>query len=649
MLKKAISAIVFLSACLWLPATLAAEVPDWLRVMAKQPVRTYADDVNAVVLLDDQTTTVKDNGEIVQQSRVVIRILRAEGRRLSTFPVSYDSDSKVSYMHGWSITNKGQEYESKDISEQNVSSYFVYADEKIKMIHVPGADVGTVMAFEFEQKKRPYIFQDHWDFQSFLPVEKSRYELHLGSGWRARLDWVNHEEQKATEQNGALIWQLSDIPRIENEPHRPPSRALAARMVITFLSDKSPEKSYRSWPEFGSWYARLAAGVREPTPAIEQKVKELAPADKPLMERIKAVANFAQHDVRYVEISIGIGGWRPHSAADTFTNKYGDCKDKATVLSSMLTQIGVKSYYVLVHIERGTFTKDSPPQAAFDHMILAIVLPDAGYGKPLPALYEHPTLGRLLIFDPTNEWVPFGQIPYYEQDNYGLLVADQGGEYIHLPLSGPESNGIHRTSKLKLLPEGTLQGEVEEVYAGFDAMIQRIYLQHETDSDRRKVIEHFVGRSMSNFQVENFDVINANENDKDLIVRFRITADHYARPLGALLLVRPRVLGEWAGGWDPNKPRHYAYDFPAPFLSSDQVEISLPEGFKVDELPDPAKASFPFGTYTSSAENAGNVLKYHREYKMTATQVPFSQIADLAKLFSSINVDEKAQAVLKKN
>ncbi len=649
MLKKAISAIVFLSACLWLPAAAAVEIPDWLRVTAKQPARAYADDVNAVVLLDDQTTTVKENGEIVNQGRRIIKILRAEGRRLADFEVHYRSDSKVNYLHGWSITSKGQEYEAKDISERSVSSYEVYADIKAKMIHVPGGDVGTVVGFEYEQQSRPYIFQDFWDFQSFWPVEKSRYRLHLGSGWRFKAEWLNHEENKPTEEKGDLVWQLSDIPRIELEPHRPPSDALAGLMVVTFLSDKAPDKTYQNWPEFASWYSRLSSGVRDSTPALQQKVKDLAPATQSPMERIQALAHFAQHDVRYVEISIGIGGWRPHAAGDILGNKYGDCKDKATVLSSMLTQIGVKSYYVLVNTERGTFKANSPPQARFDHMILAIALPDASYGKSMPAVYEHPALGHLLIFDPTNEHVPFGQIPFYEQDNYGLLVGEQGGELIHLPLSSPESNGVRRISRLKLLPDGSLQGDVEEVHSGFMAMAARGVLQHETDSDRKKLIERFVGGNLSNVQVDNLELVNANDTDKDLIIRYKITADHYAKTVGALLLVRPRVLGELAGGWDPNKPRHYAYDFPAPFLSSDQVEISLPDGFKVDELPDPAKASFPFGTYTSSAENVGNILKYHREYRVTTTQVPFERISDLAKLFSSINIDEKAQAVLKKN
>jgi hypothetical protein len=115
-----------------------------------------------------------------------------------------------------------------------------------------------------------------------------------------------------------------------------------------------------------------------------------------------------------------------------------------------------------------------------------------------------------------------------------------------------------------------------------------------------------------------------------------------------MLLVRPRVLGELAGPWDPNKPRHYAYDFRAPFLSRDSVEISLPEGFKVDELPEPAKASFPFAQYESKTENAGNVLKYTREYRLTATEVSMEQMDQLKKLFSEINLDEKNMAVLKK-
>jgi hypothetical protein len=649
-LKRVISPI-FLFVCVLAgacPAAAAADVPEWLRNLSRQPAKTYADDVNAVILLDDQTTTIKENGDIIQHGRLALRILRPEGRDWAAYPVPYDSDSKVSYLRGWSITSKGQEYESKDIMEQTVSSYEVYSDVKIKAVLVPGADVGTVVGFEFEQKKRPYIFQDFWGFQTIVPVEQSRYELHLAPGWRFKADWINHDEQKPKEENGSLVWQLNNIARIQREPRRPPSRALAGRMIITFLSDKSTGRSYRDWSEFGSWYTQLASGVRDANPALQQKVQELAPANLPLLERIKALSRFAQRDVRYVEIRIGVGGWRPHTAAEIYGHRYGDCKDKATVLSAMLSQIGVKSYYLLVNTERGIFTEKSPPQAAFDHMILAISLPEASYPKAMPAMYQHPKLGRLLIFDPTNDLVPFGQIPPYEQDNYGLLVGDQGGDLIHMPLSGPEANEVTRSAKMKLLPDGSVQGEIEEVWTGSEAMRGRSSLRHETEGDRKKVIERFLAQTVGDFKLTGFDVVNADDIEKELILRYKFTAEHYAKNAGPLLLLRPRIVGELAGPWDPNKPRNYAYQFEAPFRNSDTVEISLPEGFQVDELPEPAKASFPFAQYVSKTENSGGVLKYTREYKVAATQVSMEQMDQLKQLFSQINLDEKNMAVLKK-
>jgi hypothetical protein len=651
MLKKAINATFLLALLISLSGLAQAEVPEWLRNLARQPAKTYADDVNAVVLLDDNVTTVKENGDIVHHNRRALRILRPEARtQASIMEVGYNSYTKVNYLRGWSITSKGQEYETKssDIMERNVTTFEVYSDVKEKAVRVSGSEVGTVVGFEYETLEHPYKFQDFWGFQEFEPVERSHYELHLAPGWRVKADWQNHKEEKATEENGGLHWQVTDVPRIENEPRRPPTEALAGLVVFTFLSDKDPAKSYRDWAEFGSWYTQLATGTRDVNPGLQQKVQELAPANLPLLERIKSLAKFAQHDVRYVEISIGKGGWRPHNATEIFTHRYGDCKDKATVLSSMLSQIGVKSYYVLVNTERGIVNEKSPPMAYFDHMIIAISLPEASYSKGMPGLYQHPRLGRLLIFDPTNEFVPFGQIPPYEQANYGLLVGDQGGELIPLPLSPPEANGIRRAAKLKLLPDGSLQGEVEERYMGFNAFLGRYILQHESENDRKKIMERLVANSLGSFQLDKYELINADDIDQDLIIRFNFSAAHYAKNAGSMLLVRPRVLGELAGPWDPNKPRHYAYDFRAPFLDRDIVEISLPEGFKVDELPDPAKATFPFAEYVSKTESAEGVLKYTREYKQTATQVSMEQMEQLKKLFGQINLDEKNMAVLKK-
>ena len=75
-------------------------------------------------------------------------------------------------------------------------------------------------------------------------------------------------------------------------------------------------------------------------------------------------------------IELGIGGWQPHSASEVFTHRYGDCKDKATLLAAMLHEIGVESYYVPINTNRGSVTPDTPANLAFNHVILAIKVPD---------------------------------------------------------------------------------------------------------------------------------------------------------------------------------------------------------------------------------------------------------------------------------
>ncbi|MBZ5522177.1 MAG: DUF3857 domain-containing protein [Acidobacteriia bacterium] len=648
MLKKEISAALFLCVIGFWPVHAVAGVPDWLKSTAQQPAKKYADDVDAVTLLDEQETTVNDNGEMVFHERVAYRILRPDGRGVSTLRLQYDDETKVRNLHGWSITAKGQEYEAKekDSLERSVSSYDVYSDVKEKILAVPGADVGTVVGFEFERRQRPNIFQDRWYFQDMIPVERARFTLRLPASWEFKASWVNHAEQPPATMNGTYVWELTDIPRIEREVQEPPYRALAGHMTVNFFSERNKGQTFKSWNELGQWYGQLTAGVRDPVPALQQKVQELAPASLPMLDRIRALARFAQRDVRYAAIEVGIGGYRPHPAGEVFTHRYGDCKDKANVLSTMLAQIGVKSFYMPIHNQPGIFTEKSPPDMGFNHVILAIQLPEGSFDKPLPAVYEHPKLGHLLIFDPTEELVPFGQLPYYEQDSYSLLVTDNGGELIHLPASRPELNGVKRIAKMKLLADGTLQGDVEEVRSGYHAMMARAYLKDQTQQNRKKILEHLLGRVISNFQVDSFSIDNADDIDKDLVLRYKFTAEHYAKNAGPLLLVRPRVVGEKGGYMDSTKPRHYAYELEAPFLDSDNIEISLPEGFKVDELPDPAKASFEFGEYTSKIEAADAVLRYSRQYKMRGSIVPLDRMDQLKKLFAAISTDEQKVAVL---
>src|SRR5256884_7930285 len=108
------------------------------------------------------------------------------------------------------------------------------------------------------------------------------------------------------------------------------------------------------------WYQGLTSGRRDASPELKQKVASLASSSRTPLEKMKALANFAQSDIRYVAIELGIGGWQPHAAPEVFTHHYGDCKDKATLMGAMLQEIGVDSYYVIINSERGSVTPETP-------------------------------------------------------------------------------------------------------------------------------------------------------------------------------------------------------------------------------------------------------------------------------------------------
>src|SRR4029077_16439095 len=133
---------------------------------------------------------------------------------------------------------------------------------------------------------------------------------------------------------------------------------------------------FSNWQQMGTWYANLASGRRDTSTEIKQKVAALTAQAPTQLEKMKGIAKFGQEEFCFVAIELGIGGWQPHPAADVFSHRYGDCKDKATLMSSMLHEVGIDSYYVVINTERGSITSQTPAQIGFNHVVMAIKLPE---------------------------------------------------------------------------------------------------------------------------------------------------------------------------------------------------------------------------------------------------------------------------------
>ena len=626
-----------------------AAAPDWLQAAAREQLPKYADAIPAVMLRNEQIVTVKSNSEVTTLHRRAYKILRPEGRQYGVVRIYFDSETRVTSLKGWSIPAAGASYETgeKDSADTVLFTDNLYEDTRQKVLHIPAAEPGAVVGYEYEQRRRPSILQDHWFFQVEVPVRLARFEMRLPSGWEYREYWANHDSvtPQATGPNQS-VFTLTDLPAIKIELAMPAWQTAAGQLLVQYVGPNTVS-SFKSWSDVGQWYAQLVSGRRESTLDLRQKVADLTAGLPDTAARVRALATFVQREVRYVAIEIGIGGYQPHAAQDILKSRYGDCKDKATLLSAMLKEAGVESYYVLINSRRGVVIPSFPSPLAFDHAILAIRMPaKVPEERTYASAVDHPRIGSLLFFDPTDPYVPFGDLPSALQSSYGLVVDPSGGELTVLPMAPAPANRVVRIAKLELQANGSLQGDVEETRTGAAAAEFRAFWLSLSESERKNAIQRLLGPLATAANIGSVSAKSVDKAGEDPVLSYNLRIARYATSAGSLLLVRPRALGPWGDTILEDPARQQPRAFPAATLETDVIEITLPDAYAVDELPPAVQSDMGKVSYAAKIEVQGRLLRYTRQLQINDVLVSTPQLPDLRRLYRQIAADEKAIAVL---
>jgi len=656
-MKKTLFAKFLLSLC-FVPFArpAAADAPAWMHAAAAAPLPPHDEKTDAILLYAEDITTVTPDGKTKGIERRVYKILRPEGREYGDVYGYVGRDTKIGSMKGWCIPAQGKDYEvkDKDITERSIgaSNGELVSDIKVRYFRIPAAEPGNVVGYEIEYQSRPYVLQDDWQVQDTIPVREARYTLQMPPGWRFRSVWLNHQKVDPQESgNNEYRWVVTDLPPVRHERRMPPMSGLMGRMIVSFLSPNDSQQSgFLTWDDMGKWATQLAAGRRDPSAGISQEVSKLTASLQTPQQKMAEVAKFIQKEIRYVAIELGIGGWQPHSATDIFAHRYGDCKDKATLLSSMLKQAGVDSYYLVINTHRGAVGPDTPPMMyLFNHMILAVKLPPGVMDSRYEAIFDHPKLGKLLVFDPTDEKTPFGHLRSELQGNYSLLLTPEGGELVRTPQLPPGSNGISHNGHFTLDANGTLKGDVNVMRKGDFATFERYeQISVANSKDRLKRIEQEVSHSIGMFEITKAQMLNLDVTDQPFGYAFDIVANSYAKHAGNLLTVRPRVMGVRSSDiMEEKEPRKFPVVFAGPEKDVDTYEIALPAGYDVEDLPAPTDVDFSFASYHSKTEKKGDTLVYSRLFEVKELSVPLEKLDELKKFYRAIASDERGTAVLK--
>jgi Domain of Unknown Function with PDB structure (DUF3857)/Transglutaminase-like superfamily len=626
-------------------------VPDWGVQAAKTPTPAYVKDATAAILFDEYVETIDANGRATEREREAIRILKPQGRH-NTCEVSYDVDEKVNYFRAWTIAADDKNtYEAQPtdfVEEGDTGVPIMLSTRKSRVARPPAVDVGATIVCESEEVMKPYMQEKVWGVQNGIPTVFEALELDLPAGHSHSEAWHRFDPVKPAEiAPNHWRWELKDVQalNLRDVPSSPEWFALAGRMTVQWGDAAIAEKD-QEWRALGEWVTKLEQDRPVPSPEITARVNELIAGAPDFYTRLSRITETIQKDIRYFIVIRGIGGLQANHAADIYRNRYGDCKDKTTLLIAMLQAAGIHAYYVPADHRRGVVDPEDPSLVG-DHMITAIEIPADVQDPRLQAVVKGKNGSRYLIFDPTDERTPVGNLPSNEQGGYGLLAAGGSSQVIALPVLAPEANGTERTGAFTLGADGTLTGSLDAFHMGPEGADLRSFLKYSDEKERREYWEKKIARDLPGVSLTSFQFVQPPALDKPLEFHYKITASQYAHTAGPLLLVRPRVVGSYAMPFD-DKPRQVPIELDATGHWKDSFDITLPDGYVVDETPDPVNVDVDFASYHSTVTAKGNTLHYQREFVVKKVEIPMEEAAEFRKLQSAILMDEKGTAVLKK-
>ncbi len=533
-------------------------------------------EAGAVILLCDEKIELKLDNTLESDIHFIVRILNERGKKdFSEVEIDYDSTyEKVEIIYAKTIKPDGEAVFAGDKDIRDVSKYLnfpLYSNARVKIVSMPEVSIGSVIEYKAKIKRTELINKKDlilkYRLQEREPVLKANFEIIVPQDREIYTKIINEEYNRFQAELSPKIfkrdtkkiyrYEFRDIPQITPESNLPPFTQI--NTIIKF-------STFKSWDEIYQWWWNLAKDKVGSDENIKRKVSELTENKTSLREMVRAIYNFVAQDIRYVAVAYGQAGYTPHKATDIFMNKYGDCKDKTILLISMLNEIGVEAYPVLIGTEDYYNLEEDFPTLVFNHCIAAVKIGD-----------------QIQFVDPTCEVCSFDNLPRDDQERKVLLFGEEGYEILQTPLYFPTQNSVEYQMKIKVDENEEVFGErVVKTYGEFDQG-QRLWLKYTPP----KLIEESLKKKVSNFCVEadllSYEIENLKDLDKNITLRYNFKGKDYFTRAGNL-----RVLPVYAKidtSLVATKERVYPLDLGLPEQIKEEIEIEIPSHFKVKYIP----------------------------------------------------------------
>jgi hypothetical protein len=590
-----------------------------------------------VYLLDDGVVRVEADGRTTRTYRQIVQILNQEGvEDWAEQSFGYDA-SREHLRINWirvlgvdgRVISDGPSHEQESLSPVALSAP-VYSSGKTHRVSLAGVGPGTIVDYSYTTERfQPALtgdFYTSWSVHTGRLVRRSRLILDVPATASPRIVERNlHFKPRVTQTNGRRVyeWATQDVPRVEREPYAGwPDTVYAGIEAAGWVT----------WPDIARWFAGLLPDRRQSTPTLQAKLAALVAGARSLDDSLKAVQRWVAQDIRYVSLSLGLGGYQPRPPADVLETGYGDCKDKAMLFITLVGGMGVTAYPVLLS-SSGNADSTLPSVSQFDHVIAAIARPGDT---------------ALRFVDLTASLAPLGQLPGAEQGSFGLLVHPDGtGDQVTLPEDSVGANANLARLEGELTPEGVFNGHLDERALGTRQFSLRDNFSSPIDSTQRSRIARGIASAVfPGGSGDSLLLFDGRDLSAEARVRLAIRNGRATTTSAGTVILTLPIRGYALQGLADELREHGARRFPisARAVSGDGVDeesldLTLPVGWRA-RLPADLVAASDFGTYEAHYSQQGRVL--HVTRRMTGGRGVYSpdRVGDLIAWFEAVSKDD---------
>jgi hypothetical protein len=395
------------------------------------------------------------------------------------------------------------------------------------------------------------------------PLPVRRFEMTI-EGPRSRpLSWGGREPPtpEIVDQGDTRLYRFvaTDLPPLIGEASMPPWMEVARSISVSTYDDVAA---------LGRWYEALVADqlrLDETLRAVVEKEKGAATDSRDLVRRLY------EHVVtttRYVGIELGIHGWKPYPVAEVYRRRFGDCKDKASLLVALLRHAGIEAHLALVRTMHLGHAVTSPPSMwTFNHAIAWVAPFD-------------------LFLDGTAERSGMHELPDTDQGASALIVDGARSRLVTIPVAAATENDNTSSYVLQLRPDGALVVDGQESFRGTRAARERA--RFEDEAHRRETLERELAQGIPGAQVTSIEVTDLSLQREVVGYRFDAILPRRADvdPEGALILPVSLYPHGLVSSYADASTRRFDVFIDHPWRTRNVMRYVLPPGYVIDEFPD---------------------------------------------------------------